>query len=128
MAEQEPSLIIYDGECIYCSNYVRFMRLRESIGSVELLDARSDDSRIAEYWKQGYDLNEGMIFVHRGNVFYGPDAVHALAGLSSQSRLLNRLNSLIFSNRIVARALYPLLKIGRRITLFVLGRSTLEPR
>ena len=60
MAERETSLIIYDGQCVFCSNYVRFMRLRDTVGHVELIDARTQDPRIGEYWSQGYDLNEGM--------------------------------------------------------------------
>ena len=31
--------LIYDGNCPFCSNYVRFTRLRENIGSVDLIDA-----------------------------------------------------------------------------------------
>lgn len=128
MAKPDPSLIIYDGECIFCQNYVRFVRLREAVGPVELLDARSDDPRIRRYWNEGYDLNQGMIFVHRGLVLHGADAVHALAGLSSPSTLLNRINGALFSNRFVARAVYPLLRLGRRLTLLARGRRQMEPR
>ncbi|MCB2073699.1 MAG: DUF393 domain-containing protein [Novosphingobium sp.] len=127
MAERETSLIIYDGQCVFCSNYVRFMRLRDTVGHVELIDARTQDPRIGEYWSQGYDLNEGMLFVHRGIVLFGADAIHALAGLSSTSAFLSRLNRLIFSNRFVARALYPFMKLGRRVTLFLLRRKMLDP-
>ncbi|HUG62924.1 MAG TPA: DCC1-like thiol-disulfide oxidoreductase family protein, partial [Methylomirabilota bacterium] len=84
----DPSLIIYDGECIYCQNYVRFVRLREAIGPVELLDARSGDPRVQEYWRQGYDLNEGMLFVFHGRVHHGADAIHVLAGLSGSNGAL----------------------------------------
>ena len=35
--------IVYDGLCIYCNNYVKMLRLKDSIGSVSLIDARSDD-------------------------------------------------------------------------------------
>jgi predicted DCC family thiol-disulfide oxidoreductase YuxK len=122
----EPSLIIYDGECIFCQNYVRFVRLRETIGPVELLDARSDDPRIAPYWRR-YDLNEGMLFVHRGGVYYGAEAVHVLAGLSSERGAFNRLNARLFSHGRVASVLYPLLKMGRRLTLVARGRKLMQP-
>jgi len=121
-----PSLIIYDGDCIYCQNYVRFVRLREAIGPVELLDARSNDPRVQLYWRQGYDLNEGMLFVHRGRVHHGADALQVLASLSSPNGALNRLNARLFSNSRAARLLYPLLKLGRRLTLRVRGRSMLQ--
>jgi predicted DCC family thiol-disulfide oxidoreductase YuxK len=121
----KPSLIIYDGECIYCQNYVRFVRLRETIGPVELLDARSGDPRVEQFWREGFDLNEGMLFVHHGQTYHGADAIHVLAGLSSDSNVLNRLNAKLFSNRTLAGALYPLLKLGRRLTLAVRGRKLL---
>jgi predicted DCC family thiol-disulfide oxidoreductase YuxK len=122
----DNSLIIYDGDCIFCQNYVRFIRLRETIGNVELVDARSDDPRVARYWDDGFDLDEGMIFVHRGQVYYGSEAVHVLARLSSSSSVLNRLNGSLFSRRWVATLAYPLLKVGRRLTLKARGKRLLS--
>ena len=121
----ERSLIIYDGDCIFCQNYVRFFRLRETIGEVDLVDARSDDPRVERYWNDGFDLDEGMIFVHSGHVYYGGEAVHILASLSSKSSALNRLIGMLFSRRWVASAAYPLLKMGRRLTLKVRGKRLL---
>jgi predicted DCC family thiol-disulfide oxidoreductase YuxK len=119
----EAALIIYDGDCIFCSNYARLVRLRETVGKVELLDARSDDPRIATYWRHGYDLNEGMLFVYGGRVHHGADAMHVLASLSGSSTWFSRLNRSILSNRVTATLLYPLLKLGRRVTLLARGKS-----
>ena len=119
----DPALIIYDGDCIFCQNYVRLVRLRETVGNVELVDARSEDPRVRKYQRDGYDLNEGMLFVWNGRVYHGSDAVHVLAGLSTEAGWFNKLNSAIFSSRTASRLLYPFLKIGRRITLFARGKS-----
>ena len=125
----EPALIIYDGDCIFCQNYARLVRLRDTVGKVELLDARSGDPRIARYWREGYDLNEGMLFVYRGQVYYGSDAVHVLAGLSGSTSWFNRLNRAIFSSRGASTLLYPMLKLGRRLTLAARGKGLIaEPR
>lgn len=123
---ERDNLIIYDGECIFCQNYVRFVRLQEAIGPVELIDARSSDPRIGEYWREGYDLNSGMLFVHRGKVHHGEEAVHILALLSRDDSMFSRLNARLFSNRKSATLLYPLLKMGRRLTLAARGRKLLE--
>ncbi len=122
---EAKSLIIYDGDCVFCQNYVRLIKLREAIGPVELLDARSDDPRVAEYWRNGYDLNEGMLFVHNGRVYYGHEAVNVLASLSSDSTLFNRINGLFLSNGRAAQISYPLLKLGRRLVLRLRGRPML---
>lgn len=123
---EESALIIYDGDCIFCQNYARYVRLREAVGKVELLDARSRDPRLSTYWQRGYDLNEGMLFVYKGKAYYGSDAVHVLAGLSSPISWFNRLNRTIFSNRAASAVLYPLLKIGRRLTLFARGKTLIN--
>ncbi len=124
-AERRP-LIVYDGECIYCQNYVRLLRLREAVGPVELLDARSDDPRVKQLWQKGYDLNEGMAFLYRGTVFHGAEAVHVLATMSTSQTWFNKMNRLILSRRWLAKTIYPAMKLGRRLTLFARGRSLLE--
>ena len=126
MAAHESSLIVYDGDCVFCQNYVRFLKLREAAGPVEMLNARANDPRVRAFWEAGYDLNEGMLFVHRGSVFHGADAVHVLAKLSGPNDLMNKANALIFSHQRLARTLYPLMKIGRRLTLFALGRALIR--
>lgn len=122
----DKSLIVYDGDCVFCQNYVRILRLRKAVGAVELLDARSDDPRVRRFWEAGYDLNEGMLFVHRGTVFHGAEAVHVLATLTGSHDWLNRANASIFANPRVARLLYPALKLGRRLTLLARGRTLMR--
>lgn len=115
-------LVVYDGECIFCQNYVKYMRLRKTVGPVELLDARSDDDRVTRLWRSGFDLNHGMVFVYGGEIYHGDRAIQTLALLSSKSSLFNRLNKTIFRHSRVAAAMYPLLKLGRRVTLAVRGK------
>jgi predicted DCC family thiol-disulfide oxidoreductase YuxK len=126
MTASEPSLIVYDGDCVFCNNYVRLLRLKQSIGSVELLDARSGDPRVEQFWRDGYDLNEGMLFAHRGKIYHGNEAINVLAGLSGDSTAFNRLNGLVLSNSQTAKAVYPLLKFGRRVVLMLRGKRLLD--
>ncbi len=73
-----------------------------------------------------YDLNEGTLFAYRGKAYYGSDALHALAGLSSPISLFNRLNRSIFISPTASAALYPLLKLGRRLVLFSRGKGLIS--
>ncbi|WFU66726.1 DCC1-like thiol-disulfide oxidoreductase family protein [Bradyrhizobium brasilense] len=120
----DGALIIYDGECIFCQNYVRLLRLRERIGRVELVDARSGDPRIAQYCC--YDLNEGMLLIYGEGTYHGAEAIHVLATLSSTSTLFNRLNQAILSNPATARWLYPLMRAGRNLTLALRGKPQIS--
>jgi predicted DCC family thiol-disulfide oxidoreductase YuxK len=119
-------LIVYDGDCIFCQNYTKLLKLRETIGPVDLLDARSGDPRVSAFQKQGYDLNAGMLFVHQGQVWHGSDAVHILGTLSSDSTTFNAINGALFSRPAVAKALYPFLRIGRNLTLLLRGKRPIQ--
>lgn len=119
------TLIIYDGECPYCRNYVRFVKLRESVGPVRLIDTRQNGPEIAAVKSAGYDLDEGMIFSYQGQYFHGDEAIHMM-GVLSGTGPLNALNRLIFRSPTRARALYPWLRAGRNLTLRLLGRRKIS--
>lgn len=123
----EPALIIYDGDCVFCQSYVRLVRLRKTIGKVEVLNARFRAPRIARYWGQGYDLNEGVLFAYNGQVYCGAEAVNVMARLSSPVSTFNKINRAVFAGKATSRRLYPLLKLGRRVTLLMRGKGLMKP-
>lgn len=114
------TLIIFDGACPFCRAYLRLHRLREDIGSVELLSARDKDDRIAHYQQEGFDLDQGMLVVMGEVVYAGADAMVVLASCSTASGWFNRCNRWIFSSRRRSRFIYPILRAGRRIALLLL--------
>ena len=125
-APADAPFIIYDGECPFCSRYVKLMRLRESVGKVTLIDAREGGSAVDTARQLGFDLNEGMIFFYGGRYYYGADAVQMLSMLSGKAGWLNRLNASLFRSPARAQLLYPVLRAGRNATLRVLGRTKIE--
>ena len=48
-------LLIYDGECPICSYAATVIRLRESVGALEIINARKNHQLVEEAKKQGYD-------------------------------------------------------------------------
>jgi predicted DCC family thiol-disulfide oxidoreductase YuxK len=116
-----PLRIVYDGDCPFCSRYVQLVRLRENF-AIELIDARKHPVDAKRY---GLDLNDGMIADIDGEIYHGSDAVWMLSLLSNESGFLNRVFAAAFSSRTIARTLYPLMRLGRRIALFSLGRRPL---
>lgn len=117
--------LVYDGDCPFCSRYVRYLRLRESLGSVELVNARTEHPVVGELMAKGFNLDEGMAFVDRGKIYHGDECIHRLALLSTSSRAFNRINAAIFRSKTLSSLLYPVLKAGRNATLRILGRSRL---
>lgn len=114
--------VIYDGECPFCSSYVRLVRLREALGQVTLIDARSDHPLVAQVVAMGYDLDEGMIVRLDGRIHHGADAMRLLTALSTPSPAFNRMMRTLFASPARAARLYPVLRSGRNFVLRLLGR------
>lgn len=118
--------IIYDGDCPFCRNYMRLVRLREVIGPVRLIDARAGGPE-AEFVKSGgLDLDEGMAMFYEGTLYHGGDCLHLIAALSAPSGVFNRLTGWVFATPRRARALYPALRFSRNIALKVLGKTRIS--
>ncbi|WP_054944587.1 DCC1-like thiol-disulfide oxidoreductase family protein [Novosphingobium sp. KN65.2] len=117
--------LIYDGECPFCSSYVKFMRLRETVGPVRLIDARKGGPEVARVRNMGMDLNEGMVFHYSGSFYHGADALNVMALLSDGQSWFNKLNGALFRSKMVARVSYPFMRAGRNSVLRILRRSKL---
>ena len=74
MMSSETIQIVYDGECPFCSAYVRMFRLRE-LSEVELINAREDHPLVDQIKRQGFDLYEGMVMKIGGEYHFGDDMV-----------------------------------------------------
>jgi predicted DCC family thiol-disulfide oxidoreductase YuxK len=115
--------VVYDGECPFCSRYVSLLRLRDTLGRVELVNARDGGPVVDEILAAGLDLDEGMVLKVDGRFYHGDECVHRLALLSSSSSLFNQFNRAIFRSPALSRLLYPVLRSGRNCLLRLLGRS-----
>ncbi len=120
MTEIGPK-IIYDGDCPFCSSYVGLLRLRETFGEVELINARECQELVEELARHNMDLDEGMILILNGEYFHGTECIHRLALLATASNTFNRINKLIFERKRLAAVLYPILRAGRNLSLKILG-------
>jgi predicted DCC family thiol-disulfide oxidoreductase YuxK len=119
-------VLVYDGECPVCSSYVRYVRLRESVGRVSLINAREGGPWVERVRAAGLDLDEGMVLLYGGRFYHGADCIHMLALLSTNSGFFNRINSAIFRNAALSGVLYPVLRFGRNLLLRLLGRKPLH--
>jgi predicted DCC family thiol-disulfide oxidoreductase YuxK len=115
--------VVYDGQCPFCSRYVSLLRLRDTLGRVELVNAREGGPLVDEILAAGLDLDEGMVLKIDSRFYHGDECVHRLALLSSSSSLFNRVNRAIFRSPALSRLLYPLVRSGRNALLRMLGRS-----
>jgi predicted DCC family thiol-disulfide oxidoreductase YuxK len=121
----DKMVVVYDGECPFCRNYVKLMSLRKAVGDVELVDARTQAPPVRRLVGLGYDLNEGMAAVYGGKVYYGKDAVVLISSLEGDRDWMGRVIAMSLRNPTRAAFLYPLMKLGRRIALRMLGKPLL---
>lgn len=102
---------------------MRHLRLVESIGPVTNVNLREHADTVTLLREHGFEPNQGMVFVHEDQFYFGSDATQAIALLSTKSSLLNRLNSLVLKYRWTNKLLYPVMKSLRRVSLWVRRKS-----
>jgi predicted DCC family thiol-disulfide oxidoreductase YuxK len=117
------NIIFYDGDCIYCKKYAELVRLRESLGMVKLVNLRDDPEAVKILRGAGFEPNEGMAFVTGEALHWGSDAVLALALLSRSTGVVNSVQKTIFRNKFMSKTIYPVLKLGRSVTLRLRGKT-----
>ena len=117
----EDVWLVYDGECPVCNTYCKYIRIRDAVGELRLVDARHPSDLLDEVTKAGLDIDQGMVLKFKGAIYYGSDAIHMLTLLSSPSGVFNRINFYVFSTSFGARIFYPICKAFRNVLLKILG-------
>lgn len=118
--------LIYDGDCPVCRNYVRFLRVKATVGELRLVDARAEPQWVGQLADKGLDLNVGMVLKLGEQYFHGADAMQSLAMMSTQSGFFNRLNYWLFRSPARARLAYPVLRAGRNTLLRILRKKPID--
>ena len=123
---REEILLVYDKECPACNNYCQVVRIRESVGDLKIINARDDSVVMKEITSKGLDIDQGMVLKMGGQLYYGPDAIHALSLISSRSGIFNRLNYWLFKSKTMSKILYPMLRFFRNHLLKVMRKTKIN--
>lgn len=124
--KREEILLVYDRECPACNAYCQVVNIRESVGDLRIVDAREDSKVMEEITSQGLDIDQGMVLKMGGQLYYGADAIHALALIGSRSGILNRMNYWMFKSKTASSVLYPILRFCRNLLLKILGKTKIN--
>jgi predicted DCC family thiol-disulfide oxidoreductase YuxK len=119
-------LLVYDKECPACNTYCRLIRTRETVGSLKIIDARKNSRIMDEITRSGLDIDQGMVLIIGEKLYYGSDAMHSLALISSRSGIFNRINYWVFKSKSVSSLLYPVLRVFRNLLLKILGKMKIN--
>ncbi|MEE8298292.1 MAG: DCC1-like thiol-disulfide oxidoreductase family protein [Thermodesulfobacteriota bacterium] len=123
---REEILLVYDRECPACNNYCQVIRIREDVGELKIVDARENSEVRDEITEMGLDIDQGMVLKMGGQIYYGADAIHTLALISSKSGIFNRANYWIFKSKSLSAILYPILRTCRNLLLKILRKSKIN--
>lgn len=123
---QPEILLVYDRQCPACDRYCKLARIRESAGTLVLVDARDGGSIVDEITAAGLDIDQGMVVKMGGQLYYGADAIHMLSLLSTRAGFFNRLNFRVFRSKWLSGILYPVLRRARNLLLKILGRTKIN--
>ena len=115
--------LVYDKQCPACDHYARLAQVRQTVGDLELVDAREGGPLVDAITARGLDIDEGMVLIVDDQFYYGDEAIHRLALLGTRSGLFNRLNYLVFKSATRSRLLYPILRRCRNLLLKLLGKT-----
>lgn len=118
---QDDIWLVYDGECPVCKTYCKYIRIKDAVGKLHLIDARKPSSIMDEITAAGLDIDQGMVVKFKNIIYYGPDAINILTLLSTPSGFFNRINYYIFSTKFGAKIFYPIGKLFRNLVLKLLG-------
>jgi predicted DCC family thiol-disulfide oxidoreductase YuxK len=115
--------IIYDSECPVCTAYSCSVEVGDNRAKPRLISARSEDSEVSAALAAGLDLDEGMVVLYKGERYHGAEAMHILALAAPAKGLFGHLNRFLFGSRRVAKFLYPAMRAGRNLLLWLLGKK-----
>ena len=119
-------LLVYDWECPACDAYCRSVDVPRSVGKLRLVNARNSTAVMAEIAEAGLDIDQGMVVKMGGQLYYGSDAIHTLALLSSRSGLFNKLSHYVLRFSTLSHILYPGLRTCRNVLLKAMGKTKIN--
>ena len=79
-----------------------------------------------EITAKGWDIDQGMVLKMGEELYYGSNAIHALALISSRSGVFNRINFWVFKSKTNSKWIYPILRFFRNLLLRILNKTKIN--
>lgn len=126
---QEDIWFVYDGECPLCQMGARLYRLRQSVGTLHTVDARTEKDHpvMQEVNHARLNLDEGMVIKYQGVLYQGKEALHVMAQLGGQQGWFNTVNTTLFRSKVMATLCYPSMRAARNMALKIKGVEKINP-
>lgn len=121
---EKPSIwFVYDGECPICQMGAALFKVRQSVGELHTVDARTEPHHPV---MQGVnaarlDLDQGMVIKYLGQLYQGEEALRLMAKIGADQGLFNKINRALFQSETMVRFGYPPMRFARNVALAIKG-------
>lgn len=131
-ADKTDIWFVYDGECPVCQLGAGLFKVRQSVGQLHTVDARSEPDHpvMREINAARLDLDKGMVIKYLDQLYHGPDALALMARLGADEGLFNQINRNLFRSPLMVKLGYPPMRLAREVALRLKGAGrirNLEP-
>jgi len=117
--------IVYDGACPMCSRIARWKAVRAGLPGVRLISAREANAPEVVWLRaQGVVLDQAMALHDGAWLHIGSAAMERILRLETMGRL--RWLAPLLRPGVPGDQIYALLRMGRAISLFMLGRQPMN--
>lgn len=119
---------VYDGECPICQMGASLFKVRDNVGTLYTVDARTEKDHpvMCEVNDAKLNLDEGMVIKYQGALYQGEDALHLMAKIGAKDMGFNRLNSVLFRSKTLTKLSYPFMRGGRNLALKLKGAGKIN--
>ena len=114
---------VYDGECPICQLGAAMFTVKQAVGRVQTINARTEHNHpvMQEVNEAGLDLDAGMVIKYQDRLYQGDEALHIMAQLGADDNLLNAINNRLFKSKGLAKLCYPSMRAARNVALKLKG-------
>ena len=109
--------IYYDGDCYFCSNFVKKLELEETYGQVNLYSIRDNLAVKEKIRTLGFNVNKGFLVEYNQKWFWGDEA-YKLVNINKNKKIDMR--------SLASKVPYKFLVLGRYITLIFQGIGLID--
>lgn len=119
---------VYDGECPICLMGASLYKVRQAVGALHTVDARTEHEHplLQEVYEAGLNLDDGMVIKYKDSLYQGDEALHIMAQLGDKRGFFNHINNSLFQSKRMATLCYPSMRAARNIALKLKGASQIN--
>lgn len=109
------NFLLYDKDCPFCRNYMKFQELKDAYKDIKILNARENYQLVKEMKLLNYNIDDGMILKLGDKIYFGDEVLNFLAKNGIKNNFINYLTNTLFKSVLVSKTLYPLFKYLRLV-------------